>query len=169
MNALVERLAANISAARKTRRWSQQRLCDELADRGATITPDQLELLERGEREPRITEVSAIAETFNTSVEALMTDPDDFEQALVWTALRTTYRDTRRRLMQDSSEYERAAEALCDYMDGDDRIPQMEREELGRQLAQSCAAVALDGYNDRNPWRKRWGIPVAEDDPVARL
>ncbi len=169
MDALVEHLAANITAARQARRWSQQQLSDELNERGVAATPERVDLIERGEKEPRITEIAAIADAFNTSVDALMTNPDDFEQALVWNALRSAYSDTRRRLMQDAAEYERAAEALCDYMDGDDRIPRMEAEELGRQLAQSCAWVALDGYNDRDPWRIRWGIPIDRDDPVAKL
>ncbi|MCI1748913.1 MAG: helix-turn-helix domain-containing protein [Acidipropionibacterium sp.] len=169
MNALVERLAANISAARQARRWSQQQLCDKLAERGVTTTPEDLDLIESGEREPGITETAAIAGAFNTSVDALMTNPDDFEQALVWTALRTAYSDARRRLMRDAAEYERASEAVCDYLDGDERVPRVEREELERQVAQSAAWVALDGYNERDPWRIRWGIPIDKEDPVAKL
>ncbi|MDN6555139.1 MAG: helix-turn-helix domain-containing protein [Acidipropionibacterium acidipropionici] len=169
MNQAVQHLGRNITAARKARRWTLAQFAAELALRGTTVTERQVEELERGDREPGLTEAMAVAETFTTTVDAMMTSPDDFQRTLEWTGRRNAYIEARKHLMQAAANYESAAEELRDYMEGDLQIPQIERDELERQLAQSCAWVAMDGYRERDPWRERWGVQVAADDPVARL
>lgn len=165
----IQQLATNIRSACRVRRWEAADLAGEASRRGSPLTEDGALQLMRGDREPLVSEAAAVAAAFGTSVEALMTSPDDFERTLAWTSVRHTYKEARRRLMRSAGDYEKAAEMLCDYMDGDSQIPPLERDELEHQLAQSCAWVAMDGYEDHNPWRQRWGIDVDTDDPVTRI
>ncbi|AXE39495.1 hypothetical protein [Acidipropionibacterium virtanenii] len=165
----VRQLAANIRSACRVRRWEAADLAGEASRRGAPLTEERAAQLLSGDQEPLISEAAAVAAAFDTSVEALMARPDDFERALAWTSVRHTYKEARRRLMRSAGDYEKASEMLCDYMDGDSHIPQLERDELEHQLAQSCAWVAMDAYEDHNPWRHRWGIAVDPDDPASRI
>lgn len=164
-----QQLASNIRSACRVRRWQAGELADEVSRRGVALTEEAAAELLAGDREPLIGEAAAVAAAFGTSVDALMTSPDDFERTLAWTSVRHSYKEARRRLMRSAADYETAAEMLCDYMDGDSHIPPLERDDLEHQLAQSCAWVAMDGYEDHNPWRKRWGIDVDPDDPVTKI
>lgn len=169
MDASVQHLASNIRSSCRVRQWDAADLAAEMNRHGSPISAERAGQLMAGDQEPLITEAGAVAAAFGTTLDALMTDPDDYERALAWTSVRNLYTETRRRLMQAAADYERAAETLCDYMDGDPQIPPLERDELEHQFAQSCAWVAMDGYQERNPWRGRWGIPVDADDPVSHL
>lgn len=169
MDASVQHLASNIRSSCRIRQWTAADLAAEMTRQGVPVPEDRATRLMTGDQEPLISEAGAVAAAFGTTIDALMTDPDDYERALAWTSVRNRYTETRRRLMQSAADYERAAEALCDYMDGDSQIPPLERDELEHQFAQSCAWVAMDGYQEHNPWRRRWDITVDPDDPVSHL
>jgi transcriptional regulator with XRE-family HTH domain len=63
---------------RKRRDWSQGQLQKMLADKGVHLHSTTIAKIEKGERSVRIDEAAAIAELFDTSVDALLgRQPDD--------------------------------------------------------------------------------------------
>ncbi|WP_168221244.1 helix-turn-helix domain-containing protein [Actinomadura sp. WMMA1423] len=77
------RLGAWVRDARIKRGWSQRELANELASYAIKLDPSGITRLEKGQRPIRLDEAAAIARVFNTTIEEMVSPPDNllFEAA----------------------------------------------------------------------------------------
>lgn len=132
-----------MKAAREAKGWSQSALANALG--GSGLNQSAISRIESGERAVRLSEARAIARVFGTNVDALSGTPAAFEKVLRWNALSGEYDSALRTLEEATDRYERAREALSEYL----RAPELgftrQREEFLRHRASMDAgSVAMN-------------------------
>lgn len=103
----------NMRAARVARNWSQSQLADELTVRGVgSMTHATISRIESGKRRVGLAEARAIADLFNTTIDALSGPEEDFLEVLHWNNAIALYNGTRELLLDSTSRYEFARRFL---------------------------------------------------------
>lgn len=106
------RVMANVKAARLARGWTQADLSERMGAAGAPTAASALSRYESGEREPRLSQIRAIATVFGLAVDDLFRPADEFKEFLVWHRLAATFDEAAAQLGAAPVAYEAARHEL---------------------------------------------------------
>ena len=155
LDATSANFVTNVRAAREARGWSQGQLADELVRLGVHATQSSVSRLEKGEREPKLSELKALATAFSTTADAMWRTPEQFQRTLEWNEVLGAFTGSQTSLRLSMRDYEAARRALREYLerpfDSRVRVHSAVREQLLSQADQSSCDLAWEIYQQRHP------------------
>lgn len=163
-------LVANVKAARTMRGWSQADLVNRLNELDADTNQSAISRLEKGEREPRFSELTALLDLFGVTLDALTGDPEAFLNMAGWAKARASYLGARTRIRSGCVDYEEAAQQLWGLIANrqvPNGVPKEEVQELRDGVEKSGAVIAQEWYEHLSPrlgaWRASARTPGDDD------
>ncbi|MDK9624688.1 helix-turn-helix transcriptional regulator [Propionibacterium freudenreichii] len=165
-NDVAGNVARNLKAAREARGWSQDDLAQYLQSSGINIAQTGVSRWEQGEREPRATELRALARAFGTTVDALMQDPDDFTGTVKWNRVSSAFDAARDELLAAYSAYEKNRKLLLNYLASEPSTPASDTILRGydKSANEDGRQVISDAYDKDHQPSDLWAA-IGGDEP----
>lgn len=148
-------LSRNVQSAREARKWSQRQLAEKLERLGVSVSQAGIARLERGEREPGLSELRGLAKLFDVTIDTLAGPSAEFAELAKWQRVRGGFDYAQALLVAATKEYEASRVRLLVYLHDNGDLP------LDQHVVDRVRETA--GKSSRSIVNQ-WAIKVEQDE-----